>query len=81
MRDKRRWGKREISYLSLHCHYQNDSCITVGSDDSDFNVSLIVKDNVTIKTVSTKHNLFEDKGERKRNRTETLLLTSPTPYR
>ena len=22
-----RWGKREIIYLSLHCHHQNDSCI------------------------------------------------------
>ena len=27
-REKRvwRWGKREIIYLSLHCHHQNDSC-------------------------------------------------------
>ena len=22
-----RWGKREITYLSLHCHHQNDFCI------------------------------------------------------
>ena len=22
-----RWWKREIIYLSLHCHHQNDSCI------------------------------------------------------
>ena len=22
-----RWGKREIIYLSLHCHHQNGSCI------------------------------------------------------
>ena len=39
-----RWEKREIIYLSLHCHHQNDSCIKVGSDESDFNVSLIVRD-------------------------------------
>ena len=32
-------GKREIIYLSLHCHHQNDSCIKVGSDESPFNVS------------------------------------------
>ena len=34
-----RWGEREIIYLSLHCHHQNDFCIKVGSDDSHFNVS------------------------------------------
>ena len=27
-----RWGEREIIYLSLHCHHQNDFCIKVGSD-------------------------------------------------
>ena len=27
-------GRREITYLSLHCHHQNDSCINVGSDES-----------------------------------------------
>ena len=40
-------GKREIIYLSLHCHHQNDSCIKMGSDESHFNVSLIVKNKVT----------------------------------
>ena len=33
------------------------------------------------KTVSTNHNLLEEKGEPKRYRTEVLLLTSLTPYR
>ena len=33
------------------------------------------------KTVSTDHNLFEEKGEPKRIRAEALLLTSLTPYR
>ena len=32
---------------SLHCHHQNDSCIKVGSDESYFNVSLIVRNKVT----------------------------------
>ena len=35
-----RWGEREIIYLSLHCHLQNDSCIKMGSDESHFNVSV-----------------------------------------
>ena len=42
-----RWGEREVIYLSLHCHHQNDSCIKMGSDESHFNVSLIVRDKVT----------------------------------
>ena len=29
----RRWEEREIIYLSLHCHHQNDSCIKMGSDE------------------------------------------------
>ena len=39
--------KREITYLSLHCHHQNDFCIKMVSDESYFNVSLIVRDKVT----------------------------------
>ena len=31
--------EREIMYLSLHCHHQNDFRIKVGSDESHFNVS------------------------------------------
>ena len=33
------------------------------------------------KTVSTNHNLFQEKGEPKRYRTEVLPLTNLTPYR
>ena len=44
-------------YLSLHCHRQNDSCIKMGSDKSHFNVSLIVRDKVTARTLST-DNIF-----------------------
>ena len=47
-----RWEKREIIYLSIHCHHQNDSCVKMGSDESYFNVSLIVRDKTTIKTIS-----------------------------
>ena len=28
----------------LHCHYQNDTCIDMGSDESHLNVSLIVSE-------------------------------------
>ena len=74
-----RWGKREIIYLSLHCHHQNDFCIKMGSDESYFNVSLIVRDKVTRQCPQT--TIFEEKGEPKRYRTEVLPLTSLPPYR
>ena len=38
---------------------------------------LINCEGLSHKTVSTNHNLFEEKGEPKRNRAEALLLTSP----
>ena len=38
-------------------------------------------DKVTIETMSTNRNLFEEKGEPKRYRTEVLPLTNLTPYR
>ena len=75
-----RLGKREIIYLSLHCHHQNDFCIKMGSDESHFNVS-VGSDGQSHKTVSTNHKLFEEKGQPKRYRTEVLPLTSLTPYR
>ena len=40
-------GEREMINLSLHCHYQNDFCVKVGSDESHFNVSLTMRDKVT----------------------------------
>ena len=73
-------GEREIIYLSLHCHHQNDSCIKMGSDESHFNLS-VGSDGQSRKIVSTNHNLFEEKGEPKWYQTEVLLLTSLTPYR
>jgi len=39
IRDGEKSGKREIKYLSLHCHHQNDFSIKVGRDESHFNVS------------------------------------------
>ena len=66
---------REIIYLSLHCHHQNDSCIKVGSDETHFNVSLIVRDKVARQCPQT--TTFEEK----QIRAEVPLLTSLTPYR
>ena len=37
-----------------HCHHQNDSCIKMGSDESPFKVSLIVRDKVTRQCPQTK---------------------------
>ena len=69
-----------VIYLLLHYHHQNDSCIEMGSDESHFNVS-VGSDGQSHRTVSTNHNLLEEKGEPKRYRTEVLPLTSSTPYR
>ena len=56
-------GERESIYLSLHCHHQNDFCNKVGSDESHFNVSVVVRDKVTRKCPQT--TTFEENGEPK----------------
>ena len=43
-----------------HCHHENDSCIKMGSDESHFSISLIVRDKVTRQCPQT--TTFEDKG-------------------
>ena len=40
-------GEERDYILIVHCHHQNDSCIKTGSDESYFNVSLIVRDKVS----------------------------------
>ena len=65
--------------LSLHCHHQNDSGIKMGSDESHFNVSLIVRNKVTRQCPQA--TIFEEKGELKRIRTDVPLLTSLTARR
>ena len=47
----------------------------MGSDESHFNVS-VGRDGQNHRTVSTNHNLFEEKGVPKRYRTEVLPLTN-----
>ena len=51
----------EIIYLSLHSHHQKDSYIEVGSDESHFNVSLILRDKVTRQCPQT--TTFVERGE------------------
>ena len=54
---------------ALRCAAMGAILMSVGSDGQSH------------KTVSTNHNLFEEKGEPKRYRKEVLPLTSLTPYR
>ena len=72
-------GKREIIYLSLHCHHQNDSCIKVGSGESHFNVSLIVMDKVTGQCPQTTTFLRERKVEAKSNRSPSAYQPNALP--
>ena len=60
-------GEREIIYLSLHCHHQNDFCIKMGSDESHFNVS----------AGSDGHKLQPFRRER---RAEAVSNRSPSAY-
>ena len=55
------------------------TCIKMGSDESHFNVSLIVMDKVTRQYPQT--TTSEEKGEPKQIRIEVLPLTSLPPYR
>ena len=73
-------GVRGRLYTYRYSYHQNDSCIKMGSDERHFNVS-VGSDGQSHRTMSTNHNLFEEKGEPKRYRTEVLPLTNLTPYR
>ena len=64
-------GERERLYVSLHCHHHNDSCMKMGSDESHFNVSLIVRDKVTRQYPQT--TTVEEKGEPKLSRNEVVM--------
>ena len=67
---------REIIDLSLHCRHQNDSCIKMGSDESHFNVPLIVRDKVTRQCPQT-ITFFEEKGRDSRSRIEPRPFCLP----
>ena len=64
-----RWGgKRDIIYLSLHSHHQNDSCTKMGNDERHFNVSSTVRDNVTRQCPQTTTFCTESRAEADSNR-------------
>ena len=63
-----------ITYRYTVIH-QNDFCIKMGSDESRFNVPLIVRDKVTRQCPQT--TTFEEKGEPKRIGTEVPSAYQP----
>ena len=46
-------GGRGRLYLMPHSHHQNDTCIKMGSNESHFNVLLIMRDKVTRRCLQT----------------------------
>ena len=73
---------REVDYIPIvHCHHQNDSSFKMGSDESHFNVSLIVRDKVTRQCAHKPQPFSREGKEPKQNRAEALLNISLTPYR
>ena len=77
-------GEGEGDYVYHNYRYtvttrMTSALIKMGSDESYFSVSLIVRDKVARQCPQT--TTFEEKGVPKRIRTEIPLLTSLTPYR
>ena len=66
--------------LTLYCHHQNDSCIKMDSDESHFNVSLIVKDKVTRRQCPQTTTFRREMRAEAGIRIEVPLLTSLTLY-
>ena len=69
-------GGRGRVYTYRYTVTTRKTCIKMGSDESHFNVSLIVRDKVTRQCPQT--TTSEEKGEPKRYQTEVLPLTSLT---
>ena len=72
-------GGRSRVYTYRYTVTTKMTCFKMGSDESHFNVSLIVRDKDTRPCPQT--TTFEEKGEPKRCGTEVLPLTSLPPYR
>ena len=72
-------GGRERVYTYRYTVTTRTTCIKMGSDESHFNVSLIVRDKVTRPCPRT--TTFEENGEPKRYQTGVLPLTTLPPYR
>ena len=72
------WGGGRV-YTHRYTVTTRTTCIKMGSDESHFNVSLIVRDKVT--RPCPQITAFEGKGYPKRYRTEVLPLANLPPYR
>ena len=59
---------------TVYCHHQDDSCIKMGSDENNFNTSLILRDKVTRQCPQTTTFL-------KRRRVEEESKRGPSAYR
>ena len=68
-------------HLSLHCHHQNNSCIKMGSDESHFNVSFIVRAKVITRQCPQTTAFWKRKESRSGIEPKPCMLTSLTPYR
>ena len=69
IRDGEKKGKREIIYTYRYTVITQMTCFKMGSDESHFYVSLIVRDKVTRQCPQTA--TFEEKGEPKQIRNES----------
>ena len=67
-------------YLSLHCHHQKDWCIKMGSNESRYSVSLLVRDKVTRQCAQTPTFLLKSEESQSGIELRSFLLTSPMPY-
>ena len=66
---------RIYTYRYTDCHHQNDSCIKMGSDESHFNIPLIVRDKATRQSQSTDQNFFS-----RERRAEAESIRGPSAY-
>ena len=62
-------------YLSIYRHHHNGSCFKIGSGESHFNVSVIVRDKVTRQCPQT--TTFEEKGEPEADSNQSLSAYHP----
>ena len=64
---------------TCHCHHQNDSCIKMGSDESQFKVSLIVRVKVTRQCPKTITFRRERRAEEDSNRGPSAYQPNALP--
>ena len=73
------WGRGRLNTYRYTVTTRMTPAFEMGSDESRFNVSFIVRDKFTVQCPQS--TTFEEKGEPKRVRTEVPVFISLTPYR